>query len=88
MLLCLNRQISQEDKNWEQNIQELQKKVNFHTSPQTYSSPTVAVVHCYLSNEIGLVFESSLMKKYRQLHDKICFFPIQKEYIFLPFSIE
>lgn len=29
MFLCLNRQISQEDKNWEQNIQELQKKVRF-----------------------------------------------------------
>lgn len=39
-----DRQISQEDKNWEQNIQELQKKVSFHTSPQTHSSAIVTAV--------------------------------------------
>ena len=32
-----NSQISQEDKNWEQNIQELQKKVGFGSSPQAHS---------------------------------------------------
>lgn len=36
-----DRQISQEDKNWEQNIQELQKKVGFDSSPHTFSSITV-----------------------------------------------
>lgn len=35
-----DRQISQEDKNWEQNIQELQKKVGFDASPHTYPSVT------------------------------------------------
>lgn len=40
-----DRQISQEDKNWEQNIQELQKKVSFHISSQTEYSPTVTAVH-------------------------------------------
>lgn len=39
-LFCfvLDRQISQEDKNWEQNIQELQKKVLVHASAQTHRS--------------------------------------------------
>lgn len=61
MFFVFDRQISQEDKNWEQNIQELQKKVGFHISPQTDSSPTVTVLHqCYLNNEAGLVFETSL----------------------------
>lgn len=68
-----DRQISQEDKNWEQNIQELQKKVGFHTSPQTHSSAIVTVVYwCYLNNLLKTNADSRTIK----------------EYIFLPHSTE
>lgn len=42
ILVCPNRQISQEDKNWEQNIQELQKKVRFYTN---FRHISVIMVH-------------------------------------------
>lgn len=44
-----DRQISQEDKNWEQNIQELQKKVSFNSSPSQAAryGTTSPLIFCF-----------------------------------------
>lgn len=48
MFFFSDRQISQEDKNWEQNIQELQKKVSFNSPSQaTLSGTTSPLTFCF-----------------------------------------